>query len=33
MINIWEKVLDKESDLPNNWITMHEVLVGSRPWP
>jgi hypothetical protein len=33
VVNTWEKVLDKESDLPNNWITVREVLVGSRPWP
>jgi len=29
--NTWEKVLSKESDLPNDWMNMHEVLVGSRP--
>ena len=28
--NTWEKVLSKENDVPNNWINMHEVLVGSR---
>jgi len=28
--NTWEKVLSKENDVPNNWITMREVLVGSR---
>ena len=33
VVNTWEKVLTKESDLPNNWISMHEVLVGSRPRP
>ena len=33
VVNTWEKVLTKESDLPNNWISMREVLVGSRPRP
>jgi len=28
--NTWEKVLSKENDVPNNWINMREVLVGSR---
>ena len=28
--NTWEKVLSKENDVLNNWINMHEVLVGSR---
>jgi len=27
--NTWEKVLRKENDIPNNWINMREVLVGS----
>jgi len=29
--NTWEKVLSKESNLPNNWINVREVLVGSGP--
>jgi len=29
VLNIWEKVLHKENNIPNNWINMHEVLVGS----
>ena len=30
VVNTWEHVLSKEGDLPNNWINMREVLVGSR---
>ena len=30
VINTWEKVLSKDRDLPNEWIHMREVLVGSR---
>ena len=33
VVNTWENVLTKERDLPNNWISMHEILVGSRPRP
>lgn len=33
VVNTWENVLTKERDLPNNWISMREVLVGSRPRP
>jgi len=33
MISTWEHVLSKESDFPNDWMNMHEVLVGSRLQP
>jgi len=29
VVNTWEHILSKERDLPNNWINLHEVLVGS----
>jgi len=33
VVNTWEHVLRKGRDLPNNWINISEVLVGSRSWP
>jgi len=29
VVNTWEHVLSNERDLPNNWINLREVLVGS----
>jgi hypothetical protein len=33
VVNTWEHVLTKQGDLPNEWIHMREVLVGSRTGP
>lgn len=30
VLHTWEHVLACESNLPNDWINMREVLVGSR---
>ena len=30
VVNTWEHVLSKDGALPNSWINVHEVLVGSR---
>jgi hypothetical protein len=31
-VNTWEHVLRNQGDLPNDWITHHEVLVGRGAW-
>ena len=33
VVNTWEHILSKETDLPNDWINQHEVLVGSGARP